>query len=315
MKVLGIYAGRPRQMSEYWMQTALRGAEEAGAEVEMINLRDLDIKPCTGCCVCHHGRFETGKGSCVFQDDMPWLDEKILECDGMIVCAPCYENSPPSEVKLFCDRLGPSHDVVHLKQAHESLLAQGLPGYDTRWFKRRPCAFISHGGSEWTTLGLPTLSIIAVPLGMTIVDLLSYSFNCDCMLYPERIERVRQLGRNVAENCGLPDEEMTYRGEPGRCPMCHNSTMILGERADQVTCAVCGMEGTIRVEDGKIRIHFDPEQYKKSHVTDSGKYLHLLDMNMKGRQEMITWKQHREEIQTMVKEGTGFYTPSKPPRP
>lgn len=312
MKILGIYAGRHRQMSEFWLQAALLGAQEAGAEVEMVNLRDLDIKPCTGCSVCHMGRFESGKGGCVFKDDMLWLDEQILSCDGMIVCAPCYENSPPSELKLFCDRLGPSHDVIHLKQAHEKLLAQGKEGYDTRWFKRRPCAFISHGGSEWTTLGLPVLSIIAVPLGMTIVDLLNYSFTNDCALQPEKVQRARQLGRHVAENCGKADGEMRFLGQAGHCPMCHNSTMVLGKKADEVTCAVCGMVGTISVENGEIRIHYDPAELEKSHVTDSGKYLHLLDMNMQGKIEMIRPRQRGEELREIVREGTSHFAPARP---
>lgn len=312
MKVLGIFAGRRRQVSEFWTQTALRGAEEAGAEVSLINLRDLNITPCSGCGVCHQGRFQSGKGACVFQDDMPWLDEQILSCDGMIVCAPCYEKSPPSELKLFCDRLGPSHDVVHLKHAHENLLAKGEEGYDTRWFKKRPCAFLSHGGSEWTTLGLPVLSVIAVPLGMTIVDLLNYSFNSDSILRPDKIARVKELGRAVAENCGKPEGEMTYHGDPGHCPLCHNSTMVLGRRADQVTCAVCGMEGALPVVDGEIRVTYAPEQFEKSHVTDSGKYLHLLDMNMKGREEMIRPKLRREEVQGIIRQGTSYYVPEKP---
>ena len=312
MHVLGIYAGRKGQLSGFWLQNALKGAEEAGATVSMVNLRDLDIKPCTGCCVCHHGRFESGKGSCVFQDDMPWLDEQILSCDGMIVCAPCYEKTPPSEIKLFMDRLGPSHDVTHLRHADQQLKAAGKEGYDPRWFKQRPCAFISHGGSEWGTLGVPTLSIIAVPLGMTIVDLLSYPFNSDCVLQDAKIQRVQQLGRAVAENCGLPTEQMTYRGDPAFCPMCHNSTMVLEPGTTKAVCAVCGMEGEVSVENGAVQIHFPPEEFQRSHVTESGRHIHLLDMNMKGREEMIRPKLRKEEVQARIKAGTGWYQPIKP---
>lgn len=312
MKVLGIIAGRPRHNSEFWMQAALEGAEEAGAEVELINLRNLDLNACTGCGACHRGRFQSGKGACVFEDDMPWLDEQILSCDGMIVCAPCLEQSPPSELKLFCDRLGPSHDVVHLRQAHETLLARGEEGYDLRWFQRRPCAFISHGGSEWTTLGLPILNTIAIPLGMKIVDQLNYSFTNDCVLEDSKIERVRLLGRHVAENCGKTEEEMTYWGDPGHCPICHNRTMVLGDHPEEVTCAVCGITGTLHLSDGRLQVTYTADELKRSHMTDSGKYLHMLDMNMKGKQEMIRPKLRKEEVNARIRMGTGRYPAQTP---
>ena len=107
---------------------------------------------------------------------------------------------------------------------------------------------------------------------------------------------------------------MVYEGDPGHCPMCHNTTMVLSEQTDQVTCAVCGMVGSISVEDGKIHVRYDPAEFEKSHVTDSGKYLHLLDMNMRGRIEMIRPMQHKEELQAIVKAGTSRYTPLKPSR-
>ena len=126
---------------------------------------------------------------------------------------------------------------------------------------------------------------------------------------------MKQLGRTVAENCGKPEEEMVFKGDPGHCPMCHNTTMVLGENADDVTCAVCGMKGTISVEDGKIRVTYDPAEFEKSHVTDSGKYLHMLDMNMQGKEEMIRPIQRIAEVQAIVKEGTSHFSVTKPPRP
>lgn len=313
MKVLGIIAGRPKRVTEYWCQTALKGAEEAGAEVELINLRQLDINPCNGCCVCHRGGRPDGKLGCVYDDDMNWLDEKIMECDGMIVCAPCFECSPPSEMKKFCDRLGPSHDVMIRRDIDERRKAQGLEGNDPRWYKRRPCAFLTHGGSEWTTLGLSTLSIIAVPLGMKIVDLAEFPFMAS-LLDEKNTERAKALGRAVALNCGKAEEDMVYSGQPGQCPMCHNSTMILSNDSDRVTCAVCGIEGTLRVADGRIRVDYTPEELLRSHVTDSGKQIHMLDMTGRGREEMKRQRAHQEEINELLRSGTSYYNAIRPPK-
>ena len=49
MKVLGISVGRKMSNTEILVKEALMGAEEGGAEVELIRLHDLNIKPCTGC--------------------------------------------------------------------------------------------------------------------------------------------------------------------------------------------------------------------------------------------------------------------------
>ena len=311
MKVLGIIAGRPKQLTEFYCQTALKAAEEAGCEVELVNLRQLNINPCSGCCMCHHGGRPDGKLGCIYDDDMNWLDEKIMESDGLIIAAPCYECSPPSEMKKFCDRLGPSHDVNIRKNMDEIRKAQGLSTNDPRWYRDRPVGFISHGGSEWTTLGLPILSIIAVPLGLTIVDLVKISFMAS-LLKEETVERVKALGRAVAANCGKSADEMTFMGDPGICPCCHNNTMVLTPGSDQITCASCGLEGTITVEDGQVKTYYTQEQLLASHVTDSGRHLHMLDMTGRGKEIMRMTDEDRNEVFRRVKEGTVYYNAIRP---
>lgn len=311
MKILGIIDGRPKRVTDFYCQTALKAAEEAGCEVELVNLRQLDIKPCNGCCLCHRGGRPDGKLGCVYDDDMVWLDEKIMECDGLIVAAPCFECSPPSEMKKFCDRLGPSHDVMLRRDMDEHRKAQGLSVNDPRWYKDRPCAFISHGGSEWTTLGLPVLSIIAVPLGMTIVDLVNISF-MGTILKEGTLDRVKALGRAVAANCGKTAEEMVYYGDPAVCPCCHNNAFVLTPGTNEVVCASCGLEGTISVENGQVRTHHTPEQLKGSHVTISGKTIHMMDMTGRGKEIMRFQREHQKEIDELIKQGTAYYSTSKP---
>jgi hypothetical protein len=52
MKVLGLTCGRKLSNTEIVVKEALMGAEEMGAEVEIVRLMDLHIKPCTGCNAC-----------------------------------------------------------------------------------------------------------------------------------------------------------------------------------------------------------------------------------------------------------------------
>jgi len=61
------------------------GAHAAGAEVEIINLTELDIKPCNACDLCECGNRET----CVHNDSMQPLMHKIKEADAILFATPC----------------------------------------------------------------------------------------------------------------------------------------------------------------------------------------------------------------------------------
>lgn len=81
MKVLGLTCGRKLSNTEIVVKEALMGAEEMGAEVEIVRLMDLDIKPCTGCNACVISLFEKhGSGDCVIKgDDFKFIEDKILD--------------------------------------------------------------------------------------------------------------------------------------------------------------------------------------------------------------------------------------------
>ncbi|WP_134904419.1 flavodoxin family protein, partial [Paenibacillus polymyxa] len=93
MKILGISCGRRMSNSEILVKEALMGAEEIGAEVELIRLNDLQIKPCTGCNACVVSLLEKcDSGDCVIKnDDFGFIEEKIMECDGLILSSAIYE--------------------------------------------------------------------------------------------------------------------------------------------------------------------------------------------------------------------------------
>ena len=95
MKVLGLTCGRRNSNTEIFVKEALMGAQELGAEVEIIRLQDLNIKPCTGCNACVIDLFEKGGcGDCVIKnDDLSWIDDKLLDCDGLIVV--CWKATQP----------------------------------------------------------------------------------------------------------------------------------------------------------------------------------------------------------------------------
>ncbi len=102
MKVLGISCGRRMSNTEIMVKEALMGAEEAGAEVQFLRLQDYYIKPCTGCNSCVVDLMEKhGGGACTLKnDDFPFIDDLIMDCDALILGSPYLREVPdrPAQV-------------------------------------------------------------------------------------------------------------------------------------------------------------------------------------------------------------------------
>lgn len=79
---------------------ALMGAKEAGAEIEFIRHFDLNLKPCTSCIAYVNRLMNGANGDCVLKDDMKWLDEKLLEADGVIWVMPVFEKGVPAIMRI-----------------------------------------------------------------------------------------------------------------------------------------------------------------------------------------------------------------------
>ena len=285
MKITAIFCGRPNGQSIRMARVALKGAKEAGAdEVQLINLNALTIKPCIDCKACVRRLNDPDfDGGCPLNDDMDWLDEQYLSSDAVIYVAPMYENFVPGPYKNMCDRLGPSHDVTFQKFAYDNQIAKGrTPKIDPRFFKVRPVVYIGHGGTEWNYLSYPTLSIPSISLGLQVVDYVSIEWS-NGWLQDGRAQRIQEAGAHLARMAALPPEERRFIGDPGHCPVCHNRVMRLGDRTDEVVCALCGTVGTLSVEDGKIRVSYTPEALAISHVLDGGRMQHLKDLQENGK--------------------------------
>ena len=106
MKLLGI-CGSPRKGNTEWMlRKFLEAAAKAGAETEIILLKDKDIKGCSGCLSCEAGGKER-KGVCKIRDDMQEILPKLIEADGMALGTPVYFEMVSGLLKNFMDRTCP----------------------------------------------------------------------------------------------------------------------------------------------------------------------------------------------------------------
>lgn len=272
MKVLGISAGHAMGNSEMLLREALMGAEEAGAEVELIRLNDFEIKQCIGCQMCTMNMMQKGQDNlCIQKDDFPLLREHLLECDAVIYSAPIFLIRPIASLLKLSDRIGPFHDVGGL----ESVGMRGPESpLDQRLFKQRCAGFISVGGAvrpEYASMGLTLMNDLTYPMHIKVVDqvmVLDSNVSGQALMHDDEVARCRELGKNVAMNAGKPENEMKWCGDfDGTCPVCHGNLMTVDNGDETITCAICGIKGKVSMEGGKLNVEFPRSEWIHSRLT------------------------------------------------
>ena len=114
MKVVGI-CGSPRKGNSEWMLRKLLGSvAKAGADTELILLREKNIKGCDGCLACEVGG-KARKGICRIQDDMQQIYSKLIEADALAIATPVYFEMLSGLLKNFMDRTCPIWPRLALK--------------------------------------------------------------------------------------------------------------------------------------------------------------------------------------------------------
>ncbi len=79
----------------------LEGAKEAGASVDLVNIRDKDVRSCLGCNAC----WLKTPGRCVQKDDMAGLLEMMSDCEVAVLASPIYAGAVTGQMKIFMDRM------------------------------------------------------------------------------------------------------------------------------------------------------------------------------------------------------------------
>ena len=78
---------------------AMQTAQSMGHSTELVYLSDLNINPCQGCNAC------SAKGICVIKDDIPKLQEKLIQADRVIIAAPIFFMGVNAQTKIMIDRM------------------------------------------------------------------------------------------------------------------------------------------------------------------------------------------------------------------
>lgn len=103
-------------------------SKEKGNDVELINIRDLDVAYCQACNNCK----ETG--SCKIKDDAVDFISKVQDADNVILIYPIYFGAIPGLVKTLIDRFYSvfTHDmVIEGKKRLGIVQTLGSPGDET----------------------------------------------------------------------------------------------------------------------------------------------------------------------------------------
>lgn len=89
---------RAKSNSDALAEAFVKGAKEAGHEVEFVSLKDKKIAFCTGCMACQK------LGHCVIEDDANAITEKIYNADVVAWATPIYYYEMSGQMKTMIDR-------------------------------------------------------------------------------------------------------------------------------------------------------------------------------------------------------------------
>jgi multimeric flavodoxin WrbA len=100
-KKILVIEGSPRKggNTDLLSDEFIRGAKEAGHDVEKAYLQGMNIHYCVDCEAC----MKNG-GTCVQKDDFAGIAAKLLSCDVLVLASPVYYYSVTAQMKTMIDR-------------------------------------------------------------------------------------------------------------------------------------------------------------------------------------------------------------------
>jgi multimeric flavodoxin WrbA len=191
MKIILALYGSPRRKGNtaLLLDQAVQGAEEAGAAVEKIVLRDLKISPCLEIYGCR----ETGR--CVIQDDFQRVYDLLQQCRGLILASPIFFYTVSAQTKILMDRC----QSLWVKKYWIEQVPFGRKNYT------RKGLFISVGATSGKKLfdgALQTVNYFFDVLDMELWQALLYrglDFEGDVLKHPDYLEEAFMQGRAFAQ--------------------------------------------------------------------------------------------------------------------
>jgi len=181
--IIGIVGSPRKGNTETMVRATLEGAKEAGAEIEIILLRELELKMCDGCLQCD----ETGK--CHFDDGMNGINEKLAEASGFIIGTPTRWSLLSGNLKVFLDRTSPLAVPERLKGKAAGIIVVGQSPRD-----EEEASIFKAADSVKNYCSNAGIEVIDVLLGFNALN------EGDILKNPSAIEGCRKLGKMLVEH-------------------------------------------------------------------------------------------------------------------
>lgn len=109
MKILLITGSPHRQgTSAALSEQFIKGAMEAGHQVDRFDAAFKSIHPCIACDKCR-----TGEKECVFKDDMEELNPMLVSAEAVVFSSPIYYCTFSAQIKTVIDRFYANDEILH----------------------------------------------------------------------------------------------------------------------------------------------------------------------------------------------------------
>jgi multimeric flavodoxin WrbA len=189
-KIVAVY-GSPRRQGNTatLLKKAVEGANDAGARVEEIVLRDLKMSPCLEIYGCNKA------GECRLKDDFQKARDQILDCRGLMLASPVFFYTVSAHTKILMDRFQSlwvkKYRVEKTGQNQQKILRKGL--------------FIAVGATRGKKLFdgmLLSLRYFFDVIDMELWKALLYrglDFEGDVLKFPEYLDEAYQAGKEFAK--------------------------------------------------------------------------------------------------------------------
>lgn len=90
--------GRPKGNTVQLIEHFVKGAQEAGHQLEIVSLLKNEVNGCTGCNACRYGKH------CIQKDSFNNIVPKIKAADLIVFASPIYFWTVSSKIKAFIER-------------------------------------------------------------------------------------------------------------------------------------------------------------------------------------------------------------------
>ncbi len=188
--IIAIY-GSPRRKGNTatLLKEAVNGAQDGGARVEELVLRDLKMSPCLEIYGCNKA------GECLLKDDFQKARDLILASQGLILASPVFFYTVSAHTKILMDRFQSlwvkKYWVEQNRRDQQTVNRKGL--------------FISAGATKGKKLFdgiLLSLRYFFEVIDMELWKALLYrglDFEGDVLKHPQYLDEAYQAGKEFAE--------------------------------------------------------------------------------------------------------------------